>query len=141
VSERDELLKQLVAVSVDASTADGAVSVTVNTDGVLISLELGDSTRNMPPHELANAIIRTYTSAQRDAALRSGEILVHMGTEGYLMDRYRWRALHQPKLQQAHQDRPDQQRPDQQRREVARPARRPQPEPETEGAVLRDVGW
>ncbi|MDQ7808081.1 YbaB/EbfC family nucleoid-associated protein [Amycolatopsis sp. A133] len=94
--DRETLLADLEALSATATSADGAVSLSVNTDGVLTALRLTDAVSGMSPSEIADAVLRTYGQAQRDSARRTGQLLAPLGTGGYLMDRLRWRAQFAP---------------------------------------------
>jgi hypothetical protein len=94
--DRDALLDELSALSATATSADGAVSLSVNTDGVLTRLRLSDAVSRMSPDEIADAVLRTYVEAQRDSARRTGELLAPLGSGGYLMDRLRWRMRFEP---------------------------------------------
>jgi len=94
--DRDALLGELSALSATATSADGAVSLSVNTDGVLTRLRLSDAVSRMSPDEIADAVLRTYVEAQRDSAKRTGELLAPLGSGGYLMDRLRWRMQFEP---------------------------------------------
>jgi hypothetical protein len=94
--DRDALLGELSALSATATSADGAVSLSVNTDGVLTRLRLSDAVSRMSPDEIADAVLRTYVEAQRDSAKRTGELLAPLGSGGYLMDRLRWRMRFEP---------------------------------------------
>ena len=94
--DRESLLSELAALSATATSADGAVSLSVNTDGVLTRLRLTDAVSRMSPDEIADAVLRTYVAAQRDSAKRTGQLLAPLGTGGYLMDRLRWRVQFEP---------------------------------------------
>ncbi|HET6707485.1 YbaB/EbfC family nucleoid-associated protein [Amycolatopsis sp.] len=94
--DRDALLAELSALSATATSADGAVTLSVNTDGVLTRLRLSDAVSGMSPAEIADAVLRTYVEAQRDSAKRTGQLLAPLGTGGYLMDRLRWRVQFEP---------------------------------------------
>ncbi|MEU0535898.1 YbaB/EbfC family nucleoid-associated protein [Amycolatopsis tolypomycina] len=94
--DRDALLAELSALSATATSADGAVTLSVNTDGVLTRLRLSDAVSRMSPSEIADAVLRTYVEAQRDSAKRTGQLLAPLGTGGYLMDRLRWRVQFEP---------------------------------------------
>ncbi|VVJ22829.1 Uncharacterised protein [Amycolatopsis camponoti] len=94
--DRDALLGELSALSSTATSADGAVSLSVNTDGVLTQLQLTDAVSRMSPDEIADAVLRTYVEAQRDSAKRTGQLLAPLGSGGYLMDRLRWRMRFEP---------------------------------------------
>jgi DNA-binding protein YbaB len=94
--DREALLDELSALSATATSADGAVSLSVNTDGVLTRLRLSDAVSRMSPDEIADAVLRTYVEAQRDSAKRTGELLAPLGSGGYLMDRLRWRMRFEP---------------------------------------------
>jgi len=96
---RKEVISALAELSAEATSADGAVAVSVNSDGVLTRLRLGDGVAKLSPAEIANLVMRTYAQAQRESAQRSGELLQSMGAGGYVMDRLRWRLQHQPDLQ------------------------------------------
>lgn len=94
--DRESLLSELSALSATATSADGAVSLSVNTDGVLTRLRLTDAVSRMSPDEIADAVLRTYIEAQRDSAKRTGQLLAPLGSGGYLMDRLRWRVRFEP---------------------------------------------
>ncbi|GLY35717.1 hypothetical protein Amsp01_017410 [Amycolatopsis sp. NBRC 101858] len=94
--DRETLLGELAALSATATSADGAVSLSVNTDGVLTRLRLTDAVSRMSPDEIADAVLRTYVEAQRDSAKRTGQLLAPLGSGGYLMDRLRWRVQFEP---------------------------------------------
>ncbi|MGW3963463.1 YbaB/EbfC family nucleoid-associated protein [Amycolatopsis sp. NPDC005003] len=94
--DRDALLAELSALSATATSADGAVSLSVNTDGVLTRLWLTDAVSAMSPSEIADAVLRTYAEAQRESAKRTGQLLAPLGSGGYLMDRLRWRVQFEP---------------------------------------------
>jgi hypothetical protein len=94
--DRDALLSELSALSATATSADGAVSLSVNTDGVMTGLRLTDAVSRMSPAEIADAVLRTYVEAQRDSAKRTGQLLAPLGSGGYLMDRLRWRVQYEP---------------------------------------------
>ncbi|NBH04424.1 YbaB/EbfC family nucleoid-associated protein [Amycolatopsis sp. SID8362] len=94
--DREALLAELSALSATATSDDGAVSLSVNTDGVLTRLRLTDAVSGMSPAEIADAVLRTYVSAQRESAKRTGQLLAPLGSGGYLMDRLRWRVQFEP---------------------------------------------
>ncbi|MFF1608167.1 YbaB/EbfC family nucleoid-associated protein [Amycolatopsis sp. NPDC058278] len=94
--DRETLLAELDALSATATSADGAVSLSVNTDGVLTRLRLTDAVSGMSPSEIADAVLCTYVEAQRESAKRTGQLLAPLGTGGYLMDRLRWRVQFEP---------------------------------------------
>src|SRR5213078_3147201 len=73
--DRETLLAELDALSATATSADGAVSLSVNTDGVLTRLRLTDAVSGMSPAEIADAVLRTYVEAQRESAKRTGQLL------------------------------------------------------------------
>ncbi|MET9263959.1 YbaB/EbfC family nucleoid-associated protein [Amycolatopsis sp. NPDC004079] len=92
MADPEELLRALSALSVEASSADNAVTATVNTDGVLTGLKLSGTVRNLPPEELAALVLHTYAEAQRKSAHETASLLAPLGTRGYVMDRLKWRA-------------------------------------------------
>jgi DNA-binding protein YbaB len=94
--DRESLLGELSALSATATSADGAVSLSVNTDGVLTRLRLTDAVSRMSPDQIADAVLRTYVEAQRDSAKRTSQLLAPLGSGGYLMDRLRWREQFEP---------------------------------------------
>ncbi|MBE8524329.1 YbaB/EbfC family nucleoid-associated protein [Amycolatopsis sp. H6(2020)] len=94
--DREALLAELSTLSATATSADGAVSLSVNTDGVLTRLRLTDAVSGMSPPEIADAVLRTYVEAQRESAKRTGQLLAPLGSGGYLMDRLRWRVQFEP---------------------------------------------
>ncbi|SEF29368.1 Conserved DNA-binding protein YbaB [Amycolatopsis pretoriensis] len=96
MADREALLAELSALSATATSADGAVSLSVNTDGVLTRLQLTDAVAGMAPAEIADVVLRTYNDAQQESAKRTGQLLAQVGTGGYLMDRLRWRVQFEP---------------------------------------------
>ncbi|WP_244199917.1 YbaB/EbfC family nucleoid-associated protein [Amycolatopsis thailandensis] len=98
-ADRQAMLEALAALSVDASSPDGAVSVSVNTDGVMTRLRVGDSAARMSPAEIADAVMRTYQEAQQGSAKRSAELMAPIGNAGYITDRLRWRLGFTPSYQ------------------------------------------
>lgn len=98
-SDRQAMVEALAALSVDASSPDGAVSVSVNTDGVMTRLRLGNAVSGMSPAEIADTVMRTYLEAQQGSARRSAELLAPLGNAGYLTDRLRWRVEFTPTFQ------------------------------------------
>lgn len=99
--DRQAMLEALATLSVDASSPDGAVSVSVNTDGVMTRLRMGAAASRMSPAEIADAVMRTYQEAQQGSAKRSAELMAPIGSAGYLADRLRWRLGFTPSFQQA----------------------------------------
>lgn len=97
--DRADVVAELAALSAEASSPDGAVAVSVNADGVLTKLRLGDAVEKMSPADIANAVLRTYAQAQRDSAQRCGRLLSSAGAGGYVVDRLKWRMGFQPELQ------------------------------------------
>ncbi|WP_410618103.1 YbaB/EbfC family nucleoid-associated protein [Amycolatopsis sp. cmx-8-4] len=95
-ADLEALLSELSALSATATSADGTVSLSVNTDGVMTGLRLTDAVSRMSPAEIADAVLRTYAEAQRDSAQRTGQLLAPLGNGGYLMDRLRWRLRYEP---------------------------------------------
>ncbi|MFI5607799.1 YbaB/EbfC family nucleoid-associated protein [Amycolatopsis sp. NPDC051903] len=96
MTDRDSLVAALAALSVDATSPDGTVTATVNTDGVLTRLHLSDAASALPPATLAATVLATYAAAQRESAQRTAALLAPLGTAGYVMDRLRWRAGFSP---------------------------------------------
>ncbi|QRP43546.1 YbaB/EbfC family nucleoid-associated protein [Amycolatopsis sp. FDAARGOS 1241] len=96
MTDRDSLVAALTALSVDATSPDGTVTATVNTDGVLTRLHLSDAVAGLSPAELAASVLATYAAAQRESAQRTAALLAPLGTAGYVMDRLRWRAGFSP---------------------------------------------
>ncbi|WP_372669867.1 YbaB/EbfC family nucleoid-associated protein [Amycolatopsis kentuckyensis] len=96
MADREALLAELSALSATATSADGAVSLSVNTDGVLTRLRLTDAVSGMTPAEIADAVLRTYIDAQRESAQRTGQLLAQAGAGGYVLDRLRWRMQFEP---------------------------------------------
>lgn len=94
------MLEALAALSVDASSPDGAVSVSVNTDGVMTRLRVSEAVSRMSPAEIADTVMRTYQEAQQGSAKRSAELMAPIGNAGYITDRLRWRLGFTPSLQQ-----------------------------------------
>ncbi|SDY47735.1 Conserved DNA-binding protein YbaB [Amycolatopsis xylanica] len=97
--DRAAMVAALSALSVDSASPDGAVAVSVNTDGVMTSLRLSDAIRRMSPDEIADLVVRTYVDAQRKSAERSAELMRPLGNAGYLADRLRWRLQFEPSTQ------------------------------------------
>lgn len=95
---KDVLRRDLPAIAVEGSSPDGAVRLTVNADGVLLGLRLGDGVSAMSPVEIANAVLRTYGQAQRAAADEAAELLAGVGGNSYLSDRFAWRREFVPEL-------------------------------------------
>ncbi|WP_236725247.1 YbaB/EbfC family nucleoid-associated protein [Amycolatopsis orientalis] len=100
-NDRQAMLEALAALSVEASSPDGAVSVSVNTDGVMTRLRVSDAVSRMSPAEIADAVMRTYQEAQQGSAKRSAELMAPIGNAGYITDRLRWRLGFTPSFQQA----------------------------------------
>lgn len=98
-ADRQAMVDALAALSVDASSPDGAVSVSVNTDGVMTRLRLGNAVSGMSPAEIADTVMRTYLEAQQGSARRSAELMAPLGNAGYLTDRLRWRVAFAPTFQ------------------------------------------
>ncbi|WP_370949021.1 YbaB/EbfC family nucleoid-associated protein [Amycolatopsis sp. cg5] len=94
--DRAAMVAALSALSVDSASPDGAVAVSVNTDGVMTSLRLSDAIRRLSPDEIADLVVRTYVDAQRKSAERSAELMRPLGNAGYLADRLRWRLNFEP---------------------------------------------
>ncbi|MEV6906375.1 YbaB/EbfC family nucleoid-associated protein [Amycolatopsis sp. NPDC051071] len=99
-ADRQAMLEALAALSVDASSPDGAVSVSVNTDGVMTRLRMSEAASRMSPAEIADAVMRTYQEAQQGSAKRSAELMAPIGNAGYLTDRLRWRLGFTPSFQE-----------------------------------------
>ncbi|MFE5504383.1 MULTISPECIES: YbaB/EbfC family nucleoid-associated protein [Amycolatopsis] len=99
-ADRQAMLEALAALSVDASSPDGAVSVSVNTDGVMTRLRVGEAASRMSPAEIADTVMRTYQEAQQGSAKRSAELMAPIGNAGYITDRLRWRLGFTPSFQQ-----------------------------------------
>ncbi|MFD5243215.1 YbaB/EbfC family nucleoid-associated protein [Amycolatopsis sp. NPDC058340] len=99
-NDRQAMLEALAALSVDASSPDGAVSVSVNTDGVMTRLRLGEAASRMSPAEIAGTVMRTYQEAQQGSAKRSAELMAPIGNAGYITDRLRWRLAFTPSFQE-----------------------------------------
>ncbi|MFI7122436.1 YbaB/EbfC family nucleoid-associated protein [Amycolatopsis sp. NPDC049868] len=100
-NDRQAMLEALAALSVDASSPDGAVSVSVNTDGVMTRLRVGEAASRMSPAEIADTVMRTYQEAQQGSAKRSAELMAPIGNAGYITDRLRWRLGFTPSFQQS----------------------------------------
>ncbi|MEV7552646.1 YbaB/EbfC family nucleoid-associated protein [Amycolatopsis sp. NPDC089917] len=98
-ADRQAMLEALATLSVDASSPDGAVSVSVNTDGVMTRLRVSDAVSRLSPAEIADAVMRTYQEAQRGSAKRSAELMAPIGNAGYISDRLRWRLGFTPSYQ------------------------------------------
>ena len=99
--DREALLAELSTLSATSTSPDGAVSLSVNTDGVLTRLRLSDDVSRLSAAEIADLVMRTYVQAQRESAERTTQLMLPMGSGGYLMDRLRWRAKFEPTLQKA----------------------------------------
>ncbi|GAA4542547.1 YbaB/EbfC family nucleoid-associated protein [Amycolatopsis samaneae] len=97
--KREAMVTALGALSADATSPGGVVSLSVNTDGVMTRLRLSDAVTGMSEAEIADLVMRTYTKAQRESAERSAELLRPLGNAGYLADRLRWRSRFEPTLQ------------------------------------------
>lgn len=93
------MLEALAALSVDASSPDGAVSVSVNTDGVMTRLRVSEAASRLSPAEIADVVMRTYQEAQQGSAKRSAELMAPIGNAGYITDRLRWRLSFTPSFQ------------------------------------------
>jgi DNA-binding protein YbaB len=98
--DRQAMLEALATLSVDASSSDGAVSVSVNTDGVMTRLRMGEAVSRLSPAEIADTVMRTYQEAQQGSAKRSAELMAPIGNAGYISDRLRWRLGFTPSFQQ-----------------------------------------
>ncbi|MFD6067795.1 YbaB/EbfC family nucleoid-associated protein [Amycolatopsis lurida] len=101
VNDRQAMLEALAALSVEASSPDGAVSVSVNTDGVMTRLRVSEAVSRMSPAEIADTVMRTYQEAQQGSAKRSAELMAPIGNAGYITDRLRWRLGFTPSFQEA----------------------------------------
>ncbi|WP_233598680.1 YbaB/EbfC family nucleoid-associated protein [Amycolatopsis sp. WAC 01375] len=99
-NDRQAMLEALAALSVDASSPDGAVSVSVNTDGVMTRLRVTEAVSRMSPAEIADAVMRTYQEAQQESAKRSAKLMAPIGNAGYITDRLRWRVGFTPSFQE-----------------------------------------
>jgi DNA-binding protein YbaB len=120
MADREALLAELSALSATATSPEGAVSLSVNTDGVLTRLRLSDEVTRMSAAEISDLVMATYVKAQRESAERTAQLMLPMGIAGYLMERLKWRAKFEPNPQKA-----------------AEPAPAPSPSPRG-GAVLQD---
>ncbi|WP_409489508.1 YbaB/EbfC family nucleoid-associated protein [Amycolatopsis sp. cmx-11-12] len=98
-ADRQAMLEALATLSVDASSPDGAVSVSVNTDGVMTRLRVGEAVSRLSPAEIADVVMRTYQEAQQGSAKRSAELMAPIGNAGYITDRLRWRLGFTPSFQ------------------------------------------
>lgn len=91
--------EQLPAIAASATSANGAVTVTVNAEGILTGLRLSEAVGGMRPVDVADAVLRAYGGAQRDAARQVAELVTpHVGDEGYVQDRLRWRQGFEPSV-------------------------------------------
>lgn len=98
------LLEDLPTLSADASSSDGAVTVSVNADGLLTGLRLAESVASMPPAEVAEIVLRTYATAQADVARRAGDLLApSLGERGYIAAQFRRREEFLPDYEAAAQ--------------------------------------
>lgn len=90
--ERDALLETLPGLSVEAESPDGAVRVTVNGDGVLTSIELGDTATAMSTSDAVERVLEAYRSAHQSVARQAGDLLASSGDHGgFLAQQYvRW---------------------------------------------------
>jgi DNA-binding protein YbaB len=68
------LSSQVAALSVAASSSDGAIEVTVGGSGVVTGLRLGELARKRPADELAAAIMAVMRRAQSQLATAVAEI-------------------------------------------------------------------
>ncbi|MFD9890994.1 YbaB/EbfC family nucleoid-associated protein [Amycolatopsis sp. NPDC059027] len=96
---REAMVTALNTLSADVTSPGGAVSLSVNTDGVMTRLRLSDAVTGMSEAEIADLVMRTYAKAQRQSAERSAELLRPLGNAGYLTDRLRWRLQFEPTMQ------------------------------------------
>ena len=99
MADREALLAELSALSATAASPDGAVSLSVNTDGVLTRLRLSDEVTRMSAAEISDLVMATYVKAQRESAERTARLMLPMGIAGYIVDRLKWRAKFSPDLQ------------------------------------------
>src|SRR6266496_35615 len=121
MADREALLAELNALSATATSPDGAVSLSVNTDGVMTRLRLSEDVTGRSAAEISDLVMTTYLKAQRESAERTAQLMLPMGTGGYLMERLKWRAKFEASLQKA-----------------AEPAPSPSPRPERGGDILKD---
>ena len=105
--DREALLAELSALSATETSPDGAVSLSVNTDGVMTRLRLSETVAGMSAAEISDLVMTTYLKAQRESAERTARLMLPMGTGGYLMDRLKWRARFEPNLQKAAEPAPE----------------------------------
>jgi DNA-binding protein YbaB len=66
---------QLRDLVTTVSSVDGAVTVTVNPEGVLSGLVLSPRAEGMSPAQIANQILQTYEMACSQASARTVEIM------------------------------------------------------------------
>lgn len=77
-AQRDAFDNDLPRLSVEAKSADGAVEVTVDWEGLLTGLRLGPNASHLDPRHLAALVLATYTTAQRDAARKVADIFANI---------------------------------------------------------------
>ena len=99
MADKEALLAELSALSATATSPDGAVSLSVNTDGVMTRLRLSEDVAGMSAAEISDLVMTTYLKAQRESAERTARLMLPMGIGGYLMDRLKWRAKFEPEPQ------------------------------------------
>lgn len=73
--QREAALRELETLSIEQSSPDRVVNVTVNSDGLMLALHLTSQAEGLSPSEISVAIMRTYGAAQQEAARRSADIV------------------------------------------------------------------
>lgn len=83
ISERTaqarQLSERMSALSVSASTSDGAISVTVSSSGVPTDLRLSESVMAWPVQRIAAEILAVMRKAQSRLAAKVGEVAAQTG--------------------------------------------------------------
>ena len=83
ISERTAQARQLServsALSVSASSSDGAISVTVSSSGVPTDLRLSESIKAWPAQRIAAEILAVMRKAQSRLAAKVGEVAAQTG--------------------------------------------------------------
>lgn len=87
----------LRGIAVSATSADGSARVSVNAEGMLTGLHIGQQAVSMSPAELSAAVLDAYASAQREAARRAADLLRSVtGSDVVVEERIRWRQEFTP---------------------------------------------
>jgi DNA-binding protein YbaB len=81
-SKFDAMREQVEQISVTESTGDGAVRVTIGSNGILQDIQIGDSAGKRPMSQLSSEIMRTVQKAQsRIPELMQQAVADTVGTE------------------------------------------------------------